>query len=399
MDIRMYTWLAGGLSWSYVMSGLAQAFEKLGHNNHFVSTNGLVGNNSYFTEQKMIESALALQAFGPGKKQVSVDLCYTVPNNFPARFLANSKNKCVIYNYETWPTWPKSWTKFYSIPDFYFPSSNFSAEIFLLNKVPAEKTFVIPHGVDVKMFNPDIPPVRLKTKKKFKFVTVVAPHYRKNIGALLNAYCRAFSPKDDVCLVLKTKVYKHSDGIHDAKTNVKGRKQFEIVLGDIFKELHKKYGNKIPEIELLTGFVDNVASIYNSCDCHVTTTGSEGWGLPMLESMACGLINIAPRYSGQMHFMHDNNSLLIDTGIRNAIASEQYWQFDPNAKIGEPSVNHTAELMRKVYENRDKLREKFLPEMKKTVENFSWTNAAQLIIDVVEGKVSPYEKGTYKLQG
>jgi glycosyltransferase involved in cell wall biosynthesis len=400
LNIRMYSWFQGGLSWAYVMSRLAQAFEEYGHNVYFQSTNGLQNNqDEYLTEERMLKSTIALQKFGPNKKPIDIDLTYTVPRNFPKRFLANSKHKCAIYNYET-TFWTPEWKKFYNLVDYYFPSSNFSAEVFHINDIPAEKIFVIPHGVDRKVFNKDIPKVKLKTKKKIRFVSVVAPHFRKNIPLLLDAYCKAFTAKDDVCLVLKTKVYKHSDGTWDPRypdKNINGRKGFEIVLGDVFKEIVKKYGKNMPEIELLGGYVENVASIYNACHINVTTTGSEGYYLPGLESFCSGLINIAPNYSGHLDYMNEDNALLIDTKMRYAKNNEQYWTFNPKSKISECDLNHTVELMRKAFNEYDSLLKKFSPNMQKMVEKFSWENACGNIIDAVEGRLPHYIPGTYKL--
>lgn len=394
LNIRTYTWMQGGLSWAYVMDRLMTAFDNLGHNAYITSTNGLADTFGD-QEERMLKSVLALQEFGPGKKAIDIDITYTVPQNFPKRFLKNSKHKCAIYNYET-TLWHPQWYKFYHLVDYYLPSSNFSAEVFCLNGIPPEKVFVIPHGVDTSVFNPEITAVKLNTNKKFKFVAVVAPHYRKNIDTLLEAYCEAFTAKDDVCLVLKTKVFKYSDGVHHAIDNPKGRKPFEIILGDVFKKLHKRFGKDIPEIEVLSGHVENVSSIYNACDCHVTTTGAEGFGMPLLESMACGLLNIAPNYSGQLDFMNENNSLLIDTSMRYAKPVEQYWTYNAKSKIGQPSKQHTIELMRKAYEEYDELMERFKPGMDKVVKEFSWENAATKIIRATEGKMAHYTPGTYR---
>ena len=396
LNIRLYSWLQGGLSWAYVVARLGQAFDELGHSTYPISTNGLGDSDPYFNEKKMMESVIGLQKFGVNKKSIDIDLTYTVPQNFPRRFLPNSKHKCAIYNYET-TYWDPKWIKYYHLVDYYFPSSNFSAEVFHMNGVPEEKIFVIPHGVDTKVFNPSIPKVKLKTKKKYKFVSVVAPHYRKNIPALLDSYCRAFTAKDDVCLVLKTKMYKHSDGLYHMQNNPKGRKAFEVVLGDILREIVQKYGKNMPEIELLSGHVENVASIYNACDCHITTTGSEGWGMPMLESMASNLLNIAPRYSGQLDFMNDSNSLLADIKLRPAKNVEQYWTFNPRSKIGEVNRNHMAELMVKAYKNHDELMKTFKPNMEAMVKKLSWQYAAQLIIDATEGNLPHYIPGTYNV--
>jgi glycosyltransferase involved in cell wall biosynthesis len=376
------------------MSRLAQAFDDSGHNVYFASTNGLENSDPYLNNERLLSSVLALQSFGPGKKAIDIDLTYTVPRNFPQRFLTNSRHKCAIYNYET-TYWDPKWKKFYHYVDFYFPSSNFSAEVFHINGVPAEKIYVVPHGIDTNIFNPDIPAVKLNTKKKFKFVSVVAPHYRKNIELMLESYCEAFTAKDDVCLVLKTKSFKHSDGIFHHTNNPKGRKPFEIVIGDIFKKIYRKHGKNMPEIELLSGHVENVSSIYNACDCHVTTTGAEGFGMIFLEAAACGLMNIAPRYSAQLDFLNDNNALLIDTKLRPAQALEQYWTYNKKSEIGQPSKKHTIELMRKAVKEYDTLMGKFKPAADKMVEEYSWTAATNMMIDATEGKLSHYIPGTY----
>ena len=350
LNIRCNSWLssAANLSWVYVMERLLNAWENMGHKTHIVSTNGL-GDGSVFSLDKMSKSLIELEKFGLGKRAIDLDITYTVPQNFPQRFLANSKHKAAIYNYET-TIWPVSnWKQYYGIVDYYFPSSNFSAEIFVRNGIPQEKTFVIPHGVDTAMFNPDIPKINLKTKKTFKFCCVAAPHARKNLPTLLHAYCQAFNKQDDVCLVLKTKVFKHSDGMFDANTNPNGRKPFEIVLGDVFKELFKKFGNNMPEIEIISNRIDNVASIYNSCQVHVTATGAEGFGMPLAEVLNCNMINIAPNYSGHLDFLNEQNSLLVDTDLRYAKREEQYWNYDPKSKIGQPRLNHLSELMIKSY--------------------------------------------------
>jgi len=394
LDIRTYTWLNDNtnLSWVYVMKELVKAFDQLGHNTNILSTNGL--NETTFPKEKMIKSISELQKFGSGKKAIDIDFTYTVPQNFPERFLPNSKAKCAIYNYET-TIWPREWRRFYGLVDYYLPSSNFSAEVFYMNGIPKEKIFVIPHGVDTSLFNPSIPAIKLKTNKKFKFISVVAPHMRKNIDLLLEAYCEAFTASDDVCLVLKTKLFKHSDGEYNAQKNPKGRKGFEIVVGDIFRRLVEKYGKNMPEIELLLGQVENVASIYNACQCHITTTGAEGYGLPILESMGSGLINICPNYSGQLDFANTDNSLLIDTKLRSAKQFEQYWGYNPQSQIGQPSKKHTIELMQKAVKEYDMLMARFKPNMEKTVKELSWQNAAQKIIDATQGKIAHYKPGTY----
>jgi len=399
LNIRSYGWLADNLSWTNVITELINAFDALGHNSYVLSTNGM--NQSLFTKKnKMIDSVLALQDFGPGKKSIDLDFCFTVPQNFPQRFLKNSKVKAAIYAYEyLW--WPPAWKQYYKYIDMMFAPSDFGAEVFYNNGVPIDKIFVAEHGVNPKKFNSSIPAMKLKTDKSYRFLSICAPHYRKKLHILLDAYCRAFKKSDDVCLVLKTKMYKHSDGEWNDKTNPKGRKGFEVVLGDIFKELYQKYGKNIPSIEIIDRRIDELGGLYNSCNTFVSTPSSECFLIPACEALFSGgitgkgMLNIAPFYSGQLQFANDTNSLLIDTKLVKAKSNEQYWGLDDRNMSGEPNVDHTAELMLLAYKNYDALLEKFRPGREKIMLEFTWDSAAQKMIDIIDGKIEHYIPGTY----
>jgi glycosyltransferase involved in cell wall biosynthesis len=83
-----------------------------------------------------------------------------------------------------------------------------------------------------------------------------------------------------------------------------------------------------------------------------------------------------------MHFLNDDNSLLVDIGEMFAPQSMQYWNFDPKAVVGDPSVKHFSELLRYAYENLDKEKDRVREAARKTVEKFSWEAAAQMILDL-----------------
>lgn len=392
MNIRSYSWYADTLSWSTVLVELANAFYDLGHNFMAISTNGM--NQSLFKRKNMmIDSLLGVQKFGPGKQAIDLDLTYTVPQNFGQRFLSNSKHKAAIYTFE-YQYWRSDWRQYYGLVDLYFPPSDFAAEVFYNNGVPADRIFVVPHGIDLSKFNATIPPYPLKTSKSFRFLSVVAPHSRKRIDVLLKAYCEAFTAKDDVCLVLKTKLFDRADTT---------RQPYEVCVGEYLNELRTKYGSYMPEIEVVDQRLNQVCSLYNACHVHITTTGSEGWGIPMLEAMAAGgttgrgLVNIATNYSGQLHFLNPNNSLLIDYKFVPALPEDQYWGFDARNKLAQADQTHTSELMIKAYREYESLLDRFVPEARRTVEQYTWVKAAQRMLDVCDGKVQPYVPGTVRL--
>jgi glycosyltransferase involved in cell wall biosynthesis len=389
MNIRSFSWGAPNLSWATVTAELMNAFYDLGHNTMMFSTNGM--DQGMFKKANILTSSvLEIDRLKRSNTPVDLDFTFTVPQNFPQRFLSNSKHKAAIYAFE-YKIWPGHWKQFYNLADIYMPPSSFAAEIFYLNGIPAEKTFVVPHGLDVAKLNASVQPIKLKTQKIFRFGSIVAPHSRKRIDVMLKAYCQAFTAKDDVCLVLKTKAFRKKDE----------KQAYEVCVGDYLDELKRKYGDQMPEIEVIDQRVDNVASIYNTFNVHVSTTGSECFLIPALECMGCGVkgntFNIVTNYSGHLDFLNANNSLLIDYKLTPARKEDQYWGFDPRNKIAQADQRHTSELMLKAYREYDVLLERFRPELKRTVEQYSWKNAAQKMLDACEGKVLPYKPGTVRI--
>lgn len=54
-----------------------------------------------------------------------------------------------------------------------------------------------------------------------------------------------------------------------------------------------------PQINPIHGLPEkSMTRIYNIFDCVFTTTLGEGWGLPIIEAMACGIPTITPKWSG-----------------------------------------------------------------------------------------------------
>jgi glycosyltransferase involved in cell wall biosynthesis len=93
----------------------------------------------------------------------------------------------------------------------------------------------------------------------------------------------------------------------------------------------------------------DVLSLYASADIYVSLHRAEGLGLGLLESMLLGTPCIATGYSGNMDFMNEENSLLVDYTLV-PVAGSEGGSYAPE-KIGanqmwaEPSVEHAATQM------------------------------------------------------
>jgi glycosyltransferase involved in cell wall biosynthesis len=81
-------------------------------------------------------------------------------------------------------------------------------------------------------------------------------------------------------------------------------------------------------------------------DCLVSLHRAEGLGLHLMEAMWLGTPTIATRYSGNLHFMNDGNSLLVDYELIGVQGGEGY--FPEEAEWAEPDIEQAAAMMRRI---------------------------------------------------
>jgi glycosyltransferase involved in cell wall biosynthesis len=408
MKIRIHGMLGTNHSWAFTQQAIARAVIEAGKHEVFLkSTNGLKhfpldlqdnllpGLHSH-PEQPMEHlpfkkpdgylvkiprppKGKIVNDLPDTKRPYDMELAYTILYQGPRRFFPDTTCKMLIWNFES-SILPPGWHLYHRSMDYILPSSQYSADIFTYNGIPSSKTIVVPHGVYTDMFNPDKPPIKLNTNKRVKFLHNAIPHHRKLHERVLKAYLDAFDPDDDVCLVLKTKL----------KTPDKD-KPFEVDVREILKKVTK--GRKrIPEIEIINTFIPDIGSLYTACDAVVSMSSAEGFALPLLEGLACDMIVIAPRHGGQLQFLNDKNSLLIDTEEMAAPLSMQYWTMMKEAVVGDPSIRHCSELMRRVYENTDLEKKRVKRSARATVRKFTWEAASKQITDLAEDCVSKKSK-------
>ena len=375
-NIRSYSWGQANISWSNVIEELLHSAEKQGHKPYLLSTNGYKG-MKYWNAARGIDSSQQHRTFTKNGWVFDIDLTYTVPQNFPDRFLASSKSKMAIFAYES-SIMPQRWSQFYHHVDWILPPSKYCAEMIRKNQCPEEKIRVVPHGVDTSVFNPSVEPVELNTEKKFKFFCLSEPHYRKQLHKLLPLFCEHFTAKDDVSLVLKTKIFSTHELLAD-------KKEHEIDLRPVLMELKKKHGENMPEIKIIGHRLKNIAALYRACDAFVLMTASEGWCVPYLEALACGIPVIAPRHGGQLEFLNDSNAVLTKCGVRRAELSELYWGGDPKGLVGDPDPVAYIQAMKDMVANHNsqEIKNKVLNGLE-TAAELTWDNAMSQIIRISE---------------
>jgi glycosyltransferase involved in cell wall biosynthesis len=374
VKVCWYGFLGHNHSWSIVAQNISRELIRQGHQVDLFSTNGIKHFPSdllpYLKGSLEEGVKITLDNFveligSKLDKKYDMQLSYTALINFCHYFIRGDKNRFGIWNYET-TILPTAFAKYYQCVDKVLPSSNFSKKIFTDNGMPADHQVMIPHGIHLDRFH-NLGKHSLRTKKKYKILCNIAQaHLRKNIPGLLETWGKAFTRADDVCLVLK---------IARRSPNPK----FDINFQEIFNSFKAKYP-KHAEIEIIDTFIDNIETLYNACDVVWTMSHAECFWMVGLEGFAANKVVVAPRYGGQLDYMNDDNSILIDGKLIRADIRMQYWEPSPYAAVFDPDTNQAAAKLKDLITNYDDYLKKFSPKMQEILPEYSWTKVVERIV-------------------
>jgi glycosyltransferase involved in cell wall biosynthesis len=365
MKVLLKQFLGRNHSWSIVGQNLARQLIQLGHETHIYSTNGiqyLPNDLKHNLIGYIDDEAKQLHGKEPSG-QYDLALSYTCIKN--SAYLQSGRNRFLIWVYE-WPILSPGFAKHANNLTYILAPSKFAADIFRANKIQDSKIKIVPHGIDFKQFE-NKKKFPLKTKKGTKIlVNIGQAHHRKNLDGMFNAYFKAFTKNDDVCLVAKV-----------AKKPLKN--PFDVDPMTIFQAISRQYKNAA-EVELITDYVPNIVELYNACDIVFTMSHTEGFYIPGLEAIAANKINIAPRHGGQLDFLSDSNALLIDGKVVRAPLEGQYWQGDIRNTHFSPDIDNAVDKLRHAVAKKNELTKKFAAASEGIKAQYTWENAAKQIV-------------------
>ena len=260
--------------------------------------------------------------------------------------------------------------------------SKWQAECTIRQGMPADKVKVVPEGVDVNTFFPEL------TKNvpeyygdgRFKFVVFGRWEYRKSTKEIIETFLKEFKSDEPVDLILSVDNPFSGDGLETTENRLKhyGLEDSRI------KIVH------FPSREDYIDYLKN-GHVFLSC------ARSEGWNLPLIEAMACGTPSIYSACSGQMEFAEGKG---LPVKVWGELPAK-----DPDYKgrllVGsyyEPDYEDLARVMRDAYINYKEHKEKAIKDVKIIHENFNWDKIAEIgkntLQEFLDNYKEPEDKNT-----
>jgi glycosyltransferase involved in cell wall biosynthesis len=269
---------------------------------------------------------------------------------------------------------PKSWVDDCNRHDQVWVPSTFNARGFIASGVMAEKVRVVPSPL--LDCDASLPLARSRRTGSFRFLSVFRWQRRKGWDLLIRAFLEEFSPGESVELTLKIDPFILSDGVLDISDLWRLSAEFGF---------NQSYDRR--KISVITGSLSPEAmrQLYASSDCFILASRGEGWGRPYMEAMASGLPAIAPRWGGQLDFMNENNSFLIDcTEVRVSDIDIAEQPLYAGQTWAEPSIEQLRSAMRTVVRDRDRATTTGRIAAADVRTNFSPTQVALILRAVIQ---------------
>lgn len=197
--------------------------------------------------------------------------------------------------------------------------------IFMPKELPLKES-VLMNVLDGEIVN--------KENSYYTFYNISELNPRKGVEDLVKTFCKAFSSKDKVRLILKVH-YKNYDD--------KNKKYCVSVLNDIIST----YENP-PKIHIILNNLTEreILGLHSIGDCYISLCKSEGFGLTIFEAFKYDKKVITTGYGGQIDFLGKNYEGLVKYKLENVVGMDGFAKhYSEDQKWAYPDLKHAEELM------------------------------------------------------
>jgi glycosyltransferase involved in cell wall biosynthesis len=261
---------------------------------------------------------------------------------------------------------PEPWLQQMDAFDRLWMPSEWGRDVLVAHGLPEAKIRVVESGINERIYFPK--PV---AHSGFVFLFIGKHEPRKSLEETVSAFVEEFPA--DACPTVQLWI-----------------KADHPVFPQRVARLRVQYGHE-RRIRFISGLLsdEQMASLYNSADAFVYPTKAEGFGLPCIEALACGLPVITTEYSAQTAFLKHVRGLYYPVQFDVAeLDDEDYAYFYSRDYGGHgyghwavPKIESVRHGMRDIYENIGQWRERARQASRIIHENFSWDRIGRKAVD------------------
>jgi GT2 family glycosyltransferase len=255
---------------------------------------------------------------------------------------------------------PADWVRQANRMDEVWVPSEFNRQGFVASGVkrPIHR---IPLGVDPNYFHPGIRGVP-NPNGEFVFLSNFEWGERKEPWLLLKVFNDEFKADEPVRLVCKI-INK------DPEVHVR-REIANLRLKESGGKISFLFNREFPYYQL--------GAFYRSADCFISAGRGEGWDMPLMEAMVCGLPAIATDWGAHTEFVHEGNAYPLR--IRKTIPAVAKCPYYEGFRWADPDPEHLRVLLREVYDDREEARRRGMAAAREMAERWTWDHTAEKIM-------------------
>jgi hypothetical protein len=222
--------------------------------------------------------------------------------------------------------------------------------------------YKIPLGVDPRYFHEGVKG-HPNPLSEFVFLTVLEWGERKEPWLLLKAFSDVFSAREPVRLLCK--VINRDPSVR-LKDEIR-----RLGLAASGGRISFLFNFEFPYYQL--------GSLYHSADAFVSTSRGEGWNMPLMEAMACGLPAIATDWGAHREFFHGGVGYPLE--VRGTVPADARCPYYEGFRWADPDPEHLRALLREVYENREEARRRGAAAAREVADKWTWAHSARRIVE------------------
>lgn len=246
--------------------------------------------------------------------------------------------------------------------------SKWAEAVLISHGLNSDQIHVVHEGVNPDTYHPYCRP-KSSTGNIFRFFMCGKKETRKGFDELLEGFKIAFGSDQTIELHLKADYFWRGQAQDDAKQDELSR-QIDV-LG---------LNNVVPIHGALS--TSDMALLYNNYDAMIFPSRAEGWGLPLIEAIACGLPIISTYYSGHTEYLAAirGQFVRLDHHLQPISCPEflQHWKAGGQWAVASP--DEIAKKLVFMRENHNCFQQHALTASQIIRDYFSWRHAAEQAI-------------------